>query len=294
MEKTKAQPVPSPGILEQLLTFVPFLVSILLLVFYAKEHLFAEILYPIGDEAADMLHANQLGENGYLLTGQYSLFSFHHPGPFFFYIAGFFERIFSAIIPTRHGQWVLSILFLNSVFLGISGHLFFNKPSDSNTRKTLKRVVFIILTLLFLETYAISIWPPHKLILPYLAFLTTLPLIAKRKFKYIPLSITLACLLIHGRVDQPLFTLPFILLAYLWGRKANQSSLNISEKKSVFYGLAIGLFFSTPIWIDLILNSPSNLGQITNLISRGPSGNNSWSEATKFILHYWQEPFGIG
>ncbi len=280
-------------IFEQCLALAPFCISITLLILYARDHLLVGTFFPIGDEAADMLHANQLDQYGYLLTGQYSLFSFHHPGPFFFYVANLFEGLLSQIVPTKHGQWVFSTLFLNTVFLTIAAHLSFNDPAELSIRKCLKRSVFVILTLIILESYTISVWPPHKLILPYLAFLTTLPPIAKREFKYIPLSITLACILIHGRVDQPLFTLPFIFLAYVLGRKIARGPLQDIEKQSILYGLVIGVFFSTPIWIDFILNTPSNLSKIVNTIFRGPSGNNSWIDVLHFLVQYWRSPFGL-
>ncbi len=292
-DDSKLKPANIPSALGQLLNLAPFCLSITLLILYARGHLLAEIVYPVGDEAADMLHANQLDQQGYLLTGQYSLFSFHHPGPFFFYIANLCENLLSHIIPTRHGQWVFSILFLNAVFLSIAAHLSFHDTSESPVLKTLKRIVFVLLALVILGNYTISVWPPYKLILPYLAFLATLPLIARREFKYIPLSITLACILIHGRVDQPLFTLPFIFLAYILGRKTQKKPLERTEKRSIFCGLVIALLFSAPIWIDLILNTPSNLSKISNTILRGPSGNNSWSNVFAFLVHYWRSPFGL-
>jgi hypothetical protein len=39
---------------------------------------------PVHDYAADFLLANVIRDDGILLTGHYSRFGFHHPGPFWF------------------------------------------------------------------------------------------------------------------------------------------------------------------------------------------------------------------
>ena len=268
--------------------FIPFLLSMVILCFYAKNRLFQHNVFPQSDLAADMLLVNKFDSQGYLLTGQYSRYKFYHPGPFFFYVHRIFEKLFSSTLPTRSAAWMLSMIFLNSIFLTIASCTAFTSSSKIQIT-IIKRVAFIIISLFYLKFYALSTWPPDKIMIPFMAFLLTLPHIAQRKFAWIPLSVFLASVLFHGRVDSPIFTFPLLLFAIGWGIFRYRGSLKKKEIGFVSIGAGIGFFFLLPLIIDSILNTPSNLHLILTSTHRLSIAASSWHDVFSYLWGYLTE-----
>lgn len=277
--------------LEWACIITPFLFSFIFLCFYAKTRL-QQNIYPIGDLAADMLLSNQINSKGYLLTGQYSRFEFHHPGPFFFYLTYLFEKIGSFFLLSRAASWTLAMIFINSAFLSISAWLAF-KSSLHLLSDLIKRLMFTFVALYYLKDFAISVWPPDKIVIPFMTFILTLPYILKRDFRYFPISILMGSILFHGRVDSPIFTfIPLLcLMGYAFYR--NRGSLSPSERGNLLFGVGIGLLFLIPIFVDLVINQPSNLSLIINSMHHLKSDSSTWKEVYKYCLNYWKEAIGI-
>jgi hypothetical protein len=245
----------------KLTTIIPSSFAVLILLFLARNHICAQVL-PGGDLAADMLLANQITEKSYLLTGQYSRFGFHHPGPFFFYIYHLFEILLRHTMLSRYGIWALATAILNALFLAIAATLAIRYRPGMNINVIIARTIFIILVLSIVQDYSISMWAPDKTILPYLAFLLTLPSIAKREYQYLRLSVLLACILIHSYITLILFVLPCLSAAAIWGFFSVRRPLAKKEIGLIIGGEAIALSFASPIIIDVIINRPSNLKKI--------------------------------
>ena len=271
---------------------IPFLFSFIFLCFYAKTRLLEHNVYPVGDLAADMLLANQIDTKGYLLTGQYSRFGFHHPGPFFFYLTHLFEGIFSPFLSSRAAVWTLAMIFFNSLLLAFSAQLAFeNSPQLSSN--IIKRIFFTIVILYYFKDYAISTWPPDKIVIPFMAFLVTLPYIAKRDLRYFPYSILLGSILFHGRVDSPIFTFLPLICVMIFGFLKNNGPLNPSEWRSISGGVIIGLVFLIPILLDTAINRPPNLALIIGSMHQIKIASSSWSDLIKYLVEYWKEAIGL-
>lgn len=271
---------------------LPFLLSFIFLCFYAKTRLLEHNVYPVGDLAADMLLANQIYTKGYLLTGQYSRFGFHHPGPFFFYLTYFFERIFSCYLLSRAAIWTLAMIFLNSLLLTLSSWLAFER-TPKLFMVTLKRVLFTFVTLYYVKDFAISSWPPDKIVVPFMAFILTLPYLAKRDLRYVPLSIFLLSILFQGRVDSPIFTFFPLLCVLMLAFLNNRGPIQPIEWRSIMIGVSIGLVFLFPILVDFVMNRHSNLALIFGSMQQLRVSAASWNDLWKYLWGYWKEETGI-
>jgi len=265
-----------------------FLVSLTFLCFLARDHLNQKV-YPFGDLAADMLLADLIESSGHMLTGHYSRFEFNHPGPFFFYANYVVDAGFSPLLIGRYNTWVLSVLLLNSLFIGISAFLVTRVQVQGIRHQWIAPLIFTFFILLILKDKAITWWMPWRLVLPYLAFLLTLPYIIQRRFEYLPLAVLLACIVIHGYVLLPFFTLPLLFVGILTGLLYRPHWPNQKEWTCFFISALVAIAFILPILIDVFVNEPSNLDKILKASRMiGRAKHPSWSESFEFMKHFWK------
>lgn len=212
----------------------------------------------VGDVAGDMLTANKIKDEGYLLLGHWSVWKFNHPGPFWFYYNYLIENIFSWLPLSRIQKWYLGSLILNSFLIAYSARILsFYYLNRFN-------IIYAFIFIFFLTQFSESIlelWMPFRIIAPYLAFFVCLLPLSKGNFNYLFPCILFSCLLIHGYAIMPFFTLPFIILAFFMGYRFNQ---HLKKYKFVFILSAFtALLFSLPILIDYFINQPySNLNRL--------------------------------
>jgi hypothetical protein len=270
-----------------------FTFSAVILSLYARQYFSIEEIYPWGDDATDMLLANKIQSDGYLLTGQYSRFGFNHPGPFFFYVTYISEKIFSNFIPSIHGAWVFGLILLNSFFLAISSALIFRHRNTNSYPEILKHLLFISIACFIFKDIAISTWPPNKIVIPFLAFLSTLSLISERKFSYLPLSILFASIIFHGRVDSPVFTMPILIFSIVIGFFRYRQKITIEDYRHLIYSSIIAILFIFPLLIDFFINSPSNLEYILKSTTRLREASSSMGDVVSFFTSYWNNNFNV-
>lgn len=216
---------------------------------------------PLADIAADMLLENNLRDDGYLLVGHYSRWRFNHPGPFWFYVNHFFEYIFQWLFLSRFQVWFVGSVFVNSGFILFSAlalSAFFFKRI--NFRFAL---CFSLLVIGYIG-YEISIlWMPNRLITPYLAFLVCLLHIAQRDFRYFAISVLLGCMLVHGYITMPVFTVLPMVVALLFSCMSSKRTDVRGELSIQLYGAAIIVFiFGSPMLIDAVVFDNSNFSKI--------------------------------
>lgn len=239
---------------------------------------------PTADLAADMLLANRISDEGYLLVGHYSRWQFNHPGPFWFYYNHLAEFLFQHFFSSRYQAWYLGSIIINSIFITFS--------SVSLSKYFLGKVdfkyciAFTILFIGFVGGEVAGLWMPNRLIAPYLAFLVCILHIFSGGFRYISYATFLCCILIHGYATMPFFTLPLLAAALIigWLREKDVKSIK-AYGRSFFVSFSIALVFVSPIVIDLLLNKPSNL---YHLLSANSSFKGmpkpSWSEMSIFAI----------
>ena len=238
------------------------------------------VVYPYSDLAADMLLTDEI-YRGVLLTGHYSRFEFHHPGAFFFYLNALCEWLFGSLFPSRANVWLFGSLLLNALFLTLSIYLAHSilRPQRATPVATL--LLSLLLMLLFVGYQ--DLWMPSRVVAPYLAYLLTLPLVMRREYRYLPLSMLLSGILIHGYVVLPIMTLPPLVVALLYSLLSHPRALDSREWRYLISALLVGGLFLSPMLYDLYLNGThSNIAKIIES-ARDSKPHSSWRETFEFV-----------
>lgn len=259
------------------------LVWLSLLLKFAAPQL-TQVFQPDGDFAADMLLVNQLYADGYLLTGHYSRFGFNHPGPSFLYINALFEQIGTLTGLPRANAWLLSCLFVNFAFLLL---IAWTTARLFERRLSVTTLAAVMPLSLLLGSQLFFFWMPCRLVLPFAAFFLTIVLVVARGLRFLPLSMTLACLLIHGYITMPIFTLPLLLLAVLFQLWRTGWRL-ASQGRWLLISLAIGAVFLLPILLDALVNPQPNLLRILDATSSLAGADHATlQEVSAYAVSYW-------
>ncbi|MDN6855246.1 hypothetical protein QO207_01500 [Pseudomonas sp. CAN2814] len=241
---------------------------------------------PDGDLAADMLLVNQLHDTGYLLTGHYSRFGFNHPGPIFLYANAAFEQLGGLVNLPRGNAWILSSVTVNFLFLLLSAwclaRLF-------DRRLSLTVVAAVLPMAALVGENLVSSWMPYRLILPFATFYLASLLAMNKGLRYLPLAMTLACVLIHGYVTLPVFTLPVLLLISILQLRQNGWRDPV-HWRWIWVALGIGVLFFLPLLIDTLIQYPAN-GNVMRIIKAQRSLRGvekaSWHEVLDFTKSFW-------
>lgn len=212
--------------------------------------------FPINDLAADMLLGNLIQQQGYLLFGHYSVWGFHHPGPFWFY----YNYLFEFLPIPKVSAWYLGNMFFNSLILIFSARalsFYFFRHFHF-----LFCFLFVFIVINFI-TEIQNIWMPARIILPYGAFLICCLHLMRKNFVYLLPAVFLMCILIHGYVIMPIFTFPLLFLSLMIGGNFKQ---NFNRHKNIIlFSFLIAFLFVLPILIDYFFNAPnSNFNAILN------------------------------
>lgn len=245
----------------------------------------SQAFQPDGDLAADMLLVNQLRDDGYLLTGHYSRFGFNHPGPSFLYVNALFEQIGAVAGMPRANAWFLSSLVFNFVFLWLiawaTARLF-------GRRLSLAALAAVLPLSILLGSTLSNFWMPYRLVLPFAAFFLTAVLVASRGMRFLPLSMALACLLIHGYVTMPVFTLPLLLLVTLF--RLWQADWRLAgDGRWLLISLGIGVLFLLPLLVDFLVNPQPNLLRILRAQSHLAGADHpTLAESLTYAFSYWR------
>lgn len=264
----------------------PYLILFLFsfsLLFCLSRHLFSYPITPSGDLAADMLLANRIKQEGFLVVGHYSRWHFNHPGPFWFYYNEIIERLLHWSHLSRYHQWLIGSIFINSLFIAfssnaISYYLF-------GERKTLFSITFILILIGMVGGEILNLWMPDRLITPYLAFVICTIHLSQGNYNYLAPSILLSNILIHGYVTMPIFTLPFLLIASIIGFVSSKKPLKkpLLTKQIIFSFLIIA-FFMLPLFIDFFHFNPSNFSKILTTLNDFASAEKpSWENMQTFV-----------
>lgn len=242
--------------------FAFLLVGIAVVILSARwGYYFSSPTHEEGDTALNALqitNAKHLGE----LHGNYSRFRFHHPGPAFFYVYAAAERLLVDLLPlgltpfnahaiaglllqagcfalalTIAAQWCRTRLFVPVLLLGAAVHF------------SLAGQAFW------------SIWPPHVLLMPFLAFWISCLSLACGKVEHLVWAVLTGSLLVHGHVAQPLFVGTLFPAAYLltWYRHGKPWR---RQPRVHLAATLVLLVFLLPLGLDLAQGADSNFSEI--------------------------------
>ena len=234
------------------------------------QYYFVQPHFELGDFAANSLqirNAKFLRE----IYGNYSRWGFHHPGPAFFYAYAAGElvlydilhvvrspiaahQLVGVLIQTGFFVWTLRIvkkhvagrvivpvlLFLGALHFGAVNYYFSGNAFQ-------------------------SIWPPNVLLFPFLCFTVACASVASGSVAEVVATMLSGCLLVHGHVAQPLFVIPFFLIAvaaaFLRLRKSGASfrAVAAQHRRVLIISAIILTIFLLPLALDAIRGDHSNL-----------------------------------
>jgi len=234
--------------------------TFLLMVGISAEHLFTPAT-PSWDIAADMLLQNRIRDEGWLLTGHYSRWQFNHPGPFWFYYNQVIEWVLAPIGMSRIQTWHWGSVLLNSVLV-----VFTSVALTCLLKPYRYRLFAFIATAMitaFIGSELTGIWMPERMIAPYAAFLVSLPLLAAGNPRWLPVSVLLVCILVHGYVTMPVMTLPFLTLAVWRAWQTLGGWQGVRQHAGILLGsVAIIVLFVAPLVLDYLLAEQPNIEKI--------------------------------
>jgi len=226
----------------------------------------------LGDLAANALqirNAKSFAE----LYGNYSRWSFHHPGPAFFYACAFGEWLLfdlTRLVPSPHNAHAL---------VGLLIQTFFFAWALAIVQRWIGHVLLVPLILLlaglhftavnwYLPDSAFrSIWTAHILLFPFLCFLISCASIASGHGKDLIAAVTAGSLLVHVHVAQPLFVVTLFATAYLalilgqtGPRKVSKVIRSFGREHLIASSIIV--LFLVPIVLDAMQGAASNLSLI--------------------------------
>ncbi|MCB1157289.1 MAG: hypothetical protein H7A25_15200 [Leptospiraceae bacterium] len=268
------------------LLFLNFLIPFIFFSLAYSEHLSTGVIVT-WDNAADMLLTNLIRENHILLTGHYSRFVIHHPGPFFFYTNYIFETLFSVFFESRYNTWFLAAICLNSFFISIGAYLtgFYFPKRD----RLLTGIFYSLSSLYFFRFFPADtlLSMPVKVVLPFLSFISAIPLLLGRNLpKILPFLIFLNLVLVHAYIGTAILS-SILMLIFLVPFLKQKPSL---FQKPILLSFLLIFLFSAPFLIDLFFSKTSNFQEIIKFLKyRKPLfPKPNWQETFEFTFLFWK------
>ncbi len=256
---------------------------------------FVTPLYEYADLALNALQIIE-AKAGRELLGNYSRWSFHHPGPFFFYVyAGGEVLLYNTlkIAPAPLNAHLLSGLFLQTAFLALAVTCVASSLRDKDHLTgfaVIGAAYFAICAISFPGRLFFSIWPPDVLLMPFLAFLCGMAAFANGNAWALVPSAFSAGVLVHGHVAQPSFVLLLILCsAILIGFSAAHAGGARSFCRAYRFTPA-ALIASAPFLVTLFLEArkgdTSNLAAIAEYL-RATRETKTFSDALGYVASFF-------
>jgi len=245
--------------------------AFVLLVLALNLRLFTQPIVEFSDYAANSLLVQQ-AKHFTLLTGHYSRWQFHHPGPAFLYLFALGEFLFYDvlhIVPAPYnGQLLITILF-NGALLAASLHIIRRHVKLSVPLALLATTVVMILvnTTRYYggdATIMVHNWMPDVMLFPYLLLAVSAASVLAGSTRDLPWLAFSGMLLIHAHFAQFLFvgvigggTLALIL--YRPWREKRLSAYIWERRRELALSAAIVFLFALPPLLELLLDRPNNL-----------------------------------
>ena len=220
-----------------------------------------------GDAAVNGLQIEN-ARHGAEIYGNYSRFQFNHPGPAFWYTYAAGEIVLKDwldLVPSPHNAHLLASLLVQTSCFALAVAL---------VHCWIGSWTFVALALMggvwhfSLARFAFtSIWPPHVLLMPFLAFIASACSFAAGRKWDLLLMVIVGGFLFHGHVAQPLFVGGIGSLAlFLYYRHLKKEAAWVDLRHCLRTNR--GLLVLCGVWIGLLL-----LPLLIDVVSFGLRGN---------------------
>jgi hypothetical protein len=242
--------------------------AFVLLVLALNARLFTTPIVEHADFAANSLLVQQ-AKHFRLLTGHYSRWLFHHPGPAFLYLFALGEFLFYDllhVVPAPYnGQLLITIIF-NGALLCAALYVFRRYARLSVPLALLITTVVAVMVNVNSDPppILISNWMPNVLLFPYLLFTVSAASVLTGETRDLPFLAVSGMFLIHAHFAQFLFVgvigggaVGYILVR---AQRERRSRAFLSERRRDFaVAAAIVFIFALPPLLELALDRPNNL-----------------------------------
>lgn len=236
------------------------------LVLALNSQLFTQPIIESGDYAANSLLVQQ-AKHFNLVTGHYSRWHFHHPGPAFLYLFALGEFLFYDllhIVPAPYNAQLLITIIFNGILLGATLYIFQRHSAISVPLALL--AVGIVTELVNSNgppSMIVSNWMPDVLLFPFLLFVTSAASVLAGRIRELPLLAASGMLLIHAHFAQLLFVggIGSIVLTYLLIPPLRQARLRrylFEYRRDFVFAIVIVVLFSVPPLIEFAIDKPNN------------------------------------
>jgi hypothetical protein len=247
--------------------------------------LFTQPIVEISDFAANSLLVQQ-AKHFHLMTGHYSRWHFHHPGPAFLYLFALGEFLFHDmlhVVPAPfNGQLLITIIF-NAALLYAALHIF-QRHARLPVAAALLAVMAVTLmvnTGIRPSSMLLSNWMPDILILPFLVFAVSAASVLAGESRDLVWMAFSGMLLIHAHIAQFLFVGVIGGTVVLWfliraQRDGQLRALVSSRWRHLATAAGIVLLLAIPPLLEIALHRPNNLDAVLAYMHRfGGAKNNA-------------------
>jgi hypothetical protein len=261
--------------------------AFVLLVLALNVQLFTQPVVETTDFAANSLLVQQ-ARHFTLLTGHYSRWRFHHPGPAFLYLFALGEFLFHDvlhIVPAPYNAQVLIMIVFNGVLLGAALYIFRRNAELSVPLALLATLVVSVIVNVtsYPRSYPpmlISNWMPDVMVFPFLLFAVSAASVLAGQTRGLPWMAFSGMLLIHAHIVQFLFVgvIGGAAVAYILVRARREAGLGsfVSERRRYFaMSAAIVVLFALPVLLETALHQPNNLQAVLAYSHRFGTERNS-------------------
>ena len=249
--------------------------AFVLLILVLNLQLFTRPIVEFSDYAANSLLVQQ-AKHFTLLTGHYSRWGFHHPGPFFLYLFALGEFVFYDalhVVPAPYNAQLLITIIFNGILLYAMLCVFRRHARLSVPLALLVITVVTVIVNASIHSASgalsilISNWMPDVLFFPYLLFAVSAASVMAGSTRDLPLLAFSGMLLIHAHFAQFLFVgvIGGGAVVYILVRAQRQGELRafLSERQRSFaVAAAIVFVFALPPLLEIVLDRPNNLDAV--------------------------------
>jgi hypothetical protein len=283
--------------LNLILIFLLVTIPLYLVILWHNWSYVASDIVPYGDAAADMLLIER-ARHDWLLTGHYSRFGFHHPGPFFLYARYFAETLLGDAPPSPYGAQLTSVIAVNVFFIGLAATTAaaLVGPFFGPNWKVAATVSAATVVVLLIQDNGVGMlahpWMPFVLVAPFLAFVLLLAGTARGRLWMLPAASFCGGVLVHGYAPLVLFvgvSWPLALAAGVIQRRRSNPQVPAFPRGPLVASAAIIVLFVAPIILDMAINRPDNVATILTVAQAMPPVVGAPpAEIAAFVAGFWK------
>jgi VCBS repeat protein len=267
--------------------------AFLFLILALNADLFRKPYIEITDFAANSLLVQQARQLK-LLTGHYSRWHFHHPGPAYLYVFALGEFAFHDLLHVAPAPFnaqiiitiILNVTLLWAVFCIIRRHCD-RFPAPLALAAT--TIVAVLVNRNTQPSMLISNWMPDVLLFSFLLFVVSAASVLAGQTRDVPFLTLSGMLLVHAHIAQILFVgiVGGGTVAWILARALRIGRLRpFLRENRRYFTLAVGIcaLFFLPILLDLILHRPNNLNDIRAYLSRQSGHRNTILASVAYLF----------